>query len=499
MPGVIATFLVWAGTEAAKAGAKAIAGAAVSKLAGVGVDAVLGIEIQGIMVEQWAERGKMIILGSFTGKVGKPGFETQVLESFKQLQKQVDGLKQEINDLQKEVTDFKWLVISQFDKTEEAKLWTSMLTLDNKLDSLYDDIGNVVKSSKSIEERRTMALNTSRDIVSKLKPEVMNTSDSFHGRVVEDVMIRGFLDIWHSQALRDADKAIRDVKKGWDSERLVKIYEVLEAKFTRALLIQVKCVRLLMEAQEALHADDSAQQSGVDYFAYTFYPLLKKEVEGFRQMIESLAINLIPLPTGSLLPLKIPDDIAGMLARVDMFSAQALMGKISDKQTPQTPSTKSRELPSVPALAGVWGRVIVPSTRWIRRKAGTKEEARVTVIKQNGGTLTFNGTLELRAVKYLPYENDKKEMLHKGYQIQVGNDLRDMDEMLVAHFTPSDVLPKDMPEGEMNVKLETRSGELLAQTQAFVIPIPLDAEAKALAPYGTFMMSFTGGAGIRAR
>lgn len=496
MPGVIATFLVWVGTEAAKAGGKAIAGAVVSKLTDAGVDAVLGIEIEGIIVKQWAERGQMIVLGSFTGKVAGPDFETQVRKKFEELQTQVGKLEKEIKGLQQEVTDFKWLVISQFDKTEEAKLWTSMIALDNKLDSLYDDIGNVVKSSKLMEERRKMALDVSRDIVSKLKPEVKNTSDWFHGRVVEDVMIRGFLDVWQSQAIRDADKAIRDTQKGWDSERLAKIYGVLEAKFTRALLIQVKCVRLLMEAQEALHGDDPAQQSGVDYFVETFYPILKKEVEGFRQMIESLAINLIPLPTGTLLPLKIPDDIAGMLARLDMFLAQALMGKVSNGQTPVT---TGRTLPTVPALAGVWGRVIVPATRWIRRKTGTKEEARVTVSKQSGGTATFNGTLEVRAVKYLPYENDKKVMLHKGYQIQVGNELRDMDEMLVAHFTPSDALPKDMPEGEVDVKLETRSGELLAQTQAFIVPAPLDEKGKAFAPYGTFMMSFTGGAGIRAR
>src|SRR2546425_432050 len=276
MPAVIATFLVWVGTEAAMAGAKAIAGAAVSKLAGAGVDAVLGIEIEGIIVEQWAERGKMIVLGSCTGKVGGPGFETQVREKFKELQKQVDGLKQEIKDLQKEMTDFKWQVISQFDKTDEEKLWKSMLALDNTLDSLYDDIGDVVKSTKSIEERRKMALDVSRNIVSKLKPEVKNTSDWFHGGAVEDVTIRGFLDIWQAQALRDADK-------GWDGERLAKIYGLLEAKFTRALLIQVRCVHLLMEAYEALHADDSAQQSGVDYFVDKFYPVLKKEVEGFRQ------------------------------------------------------------------------------------------------------------------------------------------------------------------------------------------------------------------------
>jgi regulator of replication initiation timing len=490
MPAVIGTFLVWVGTEAAKAGVKAIAGAAVSKLADAGVDAVLGIEIQGVIVEQWAERGKMIVLGSFTGTVGGASFETQVRKSFEELQTQVNGLKQDITDLQKEMTDLKWQVINQFDKADEEKLWKSLLALDNTLNSLYSRIGDVVKSTKSLEERHKMALDLSRNIILTLDAEVKNMSDWFHGGAVEDVNLRGFLDIWQAQALRGADK-------GWDGERLASIYGLLEAKFTRALLIQVKCVRLLMEAYEAVHLDDPAQQSGVDYFVDTFYPLLQKEVEGFRELIESLAINLIPLPTGTLLPLKVPDDIAGMLARLDMFSAQALMGK--KVSGGQTPVTTGRNLPTVPALTGVWGRVLVPATRWIRRKAGTKEEARVTFIKQGVGIGTFNGILEVRAVKYLPYENDKKVMLHQGYQIQVGNELRDMDEMLVAHFTPSDVLPKDMPQGEVDVKLETRSGELLAQTQAFVVPAPLDEQGKAFAPYGTFMMSFTGGAGIRAR
>jgi hypothetical protein len=491
MPAVIATFLIWVGTEAAKAGGKAIAGAVVSKLAGAGVDAALGIEIEGITVEQWGERGKMIVLAAFTmGKVVPgPDFETKVRERFQELQKQIDGLKQEIKDLQKEMTDFKWQVISQFDKADEEKIWKSMLALDNTLDSLYDDIGDVAKSTKPIEARREMALNLSRNIVSKLKPEVSNTRDWFHGGVVEDVALRGFLDIWQAQALRDADN-------GWNGERLAKIYGLLEAKFTRAMLIQVRCVRLMMEAYEALHADDAAQQSGVDYFVDKFYPILKKEVEGFRQIIESLAINLIPLPTGGMLPLNIPDEIAGMLARLDMFSAQALMGRVSEGKAPVA---AGRQLPSMPALAGCWGRVVVPGTRWIKRGKGSKEDARVTVTAQGGRTVTCKGTLEVRAVKYLPYENDKKVKLHKGYQIQVGNEPRDMDEMLLAHFTPSDVLPADMPEGTADVKLETQSGELLAQTQAFVVPAPLDDKGKSFAPYGTFMMSFTGGAGVRAR
>lgn len=488
---VIATFLIWVGTEAAKAGGKAIAGAVVSKLVDIPVNAALGVEIQGITVEQWGERGKMIVLAAFTmGKaIPEKDFETKVKERFGELQKQVDDLKKDIRDLQKEVTDFKWQVKTQFDKADEEKIWKSLLALDNKLDSFYEDLGELTKSSKPLADRRTMALDLARRIVSTLRPEINNTRDAFYGGAIEDVNVRGFLEIWEGQALRDADQ-------GWSGERLARIYTLLEAKFTRAMLIQIKCVRLMMEAYEALHADDPAQQSGVDYFVDKFYPVLKSEVEGFRRIIESLAVNLIPLPTGTMLPLNIPDQIAGMLARLDMFTAQALMGKVKgDGAT----VAESRQLPGVPALAGCWGRVIVPGSRWIRRGKGSKEEARVTITAQGGRTATLKGTLEVRAVKYLPYENDKKVMLHKGYQIQVGNDQRDMDEMLVAHFTPTDVLPQDMPEGTADVKLETQGGELLAQAQAFVVPAPLEGTGKSFAPYATFMMSFTGGAGVRAR
>lgn len=38
----------------------------------------------------------------------------------------------------------------------------------------------------------------------------------------------------------------------------------------------------------------------------------------------ALAVNLIPLPAGTLLPLKVPEEIAGLLAGLDLFSAQTL-------------------------------------------------------------------------------------------------------------------------------------------------------------------------------
>jgi hypothetical protein len=488
---VITTFLIWVGTEAALAAGKAVAGAAVSKLVDIPIDAALGIEVQGVTIAAWGERGKMIALAAFTmGKVvPDESFETKVKERFKELQKQVDVLRRDLDELKNEMTAFKWHVLDKFDKADEEKLWKSMLTLDNTLDSFYEQLSSLGKSTAPLEKRRQRALDLANSIVTTLRPQVKNTRDSFHGAVVEDVFVRGFLEIWQVMALRDADH-------GWNGERLARIYGLLESKFTRALLIQVKCARLLMEAYEALHGDDPSEQSGVDYFVDDFYPILKKEVEGFRNIIESLAINLIPLPTGQMLPLGIPDEIAGMLARLDMFTAQALMGKVSNSQTIAAPG---RQLPGVPALAGCWGRVVVPASRWIRRAKGSKEEARVTLTAQGGRTVTCRGTLELRAIRYLPYENENKVKLHKGYQIQVGNEPRDMDEMLMAHFTPGDVLPPDLLAGTLDAQLEDQNGDVLARTQVFVVPIPLDATAKATAPYGTFMMGFTGGAGVRGR
>ena len=259
----------------------------------------------------------------------------------------------------------------------------------------------------------------------------------------------------------------------------------------------------VMDAYEALYRDESSVKSGVDFFVDVYYPLLKKEVEGFRDIVETLAVNLIPLPTGQMLPLNVPEQIAGMLARLDMFTAQALAGKISDGTVP---AQEGRRLPDVPAVTGFWGRVVMPGTRWIRRAPGSKEAARATITARGGRTVTCNGTLEVRAVKYLPYKNQSGTMLHKGYQLQVGNEQRDMDKMLIAHFVPTDVLPSDLStlfrweeKLEVEAKLEDQSGDVLAQTQAFVVPIPLDEEGKATAPYGTFTMAFTGAAGLRGR
>jgi hypothetical protein len=254
-----------------------------------------------------------------------------------------------------------------------------------------------------------------------------------------------------------------------------------------------------MEAQQTLFFEKKSKVDAVNYYSQEFYPTLRSEVDGFRDIIESLAVNITPLPTGSMLPLKIPSEVEGMFAALDVFTSHALGGRITN-------AAAGGSLPEAPAISGAWGRVVVPSTRWIRRAPGAKEAARATVTTPSGQKVSVKGTLEVRTVKYTPYENDKKEMLHKGYQIQVGNEPRDMNSVLVAHFTPSEVLPGGLVGNDpskptqVDLALETGDGnEVLAQTKAYVIPVEVGDSNPLTVPYGTFTMSFTGGAGVRAR
>jgi hypothetical protein len=455
-------------------------------------NAVLGIEYQDVTVEDWAKTAALAI---FAGQSLRPelSFEKKAELRFNELQKQIDEVKQDITKLKGEMTAFKWKVASQFYDEREETLWQEMLNLDTDANDLYDDLVDIGGSTLSLEKKRQKASELANSILSKLRSQVTKTRSRMLG---EDVgaggeRVRGFIEVWREQALRDADA-------GWDKDRLSKIYGLLESKFTRALLIQLKCVRLVMEAYETQHVEGNSTQDALTYYSNTYFPILKLEVEAFRDMVESLAVNLTPLPTGSMLPLNIPAEIAGMLAGVDMFSAQALGGKLSNAG-----ATSGRALPAGPAIAGCFGRVVVPATRWIRRSPGSKEDARVVVTAPDGRKVTCKGTLEVRAVKYTPYENEKGATLHKGYQIQVGNEPRDMDKLLLAHFTPSDTLPADIagPEGsqpqQLDLALEDQTGDVLARTKAYVFPVKVGESKPTPIPYGTFTMSFTGGAGVR--
>jgi uncharacterized protein YoxC len=457
-------------------------------------NAVLGIEYQDITVEDWAKTAALAI---FAGQSLRPelSFEKKAELRFNDLQKQIDEVRQDITALKSDMKAFEWKVETLFYEAREENLWQEMLNLDSTIDSFYGQMASLGKSKASLEDKRRRANELANNIVSSLNPQIANTRTRLLGDDVGagNERVRGFIEIWREQALRDADM-------GWDGERLSKIYGLLESKFTRALLIQFKCVRLLMEAHETLHTDDDSEQDALSFYTDSYYPTLRREVEGFRDMVESLAVNITPLPTGSLLPLNIPAEVAGMLAGVDMFTAQAIGGKLSDAG-----AQNGRRLPEAPAIAGCFGRVVVPGTRWIRRSPGSKEAARVVVTAPDGRKVTCKGTLEVRAVKYTPYTDNKGATRHKGFQIQVGNDQRDMDKMLLAHFTPSEVLPSDIagPEGsqprQLDLALEDQTGDVLAQTKAYVFPIKVGESKPTSIPYGTFTMSFTGGAGVRGR
>jgi len=467
-----------------------VGGKAAEKAFDVIKDKVLGIEYQDITVEDWAKTAALAI---FAGQSLRPelSFEKKAELRFNELQKQIDEVKQDINDLKLDMAAFKWKVAALFEKSLEENLWREVLDLDSTLDSYYKQLKNLGDSDDTLEEKRKDALKLAQNIVTNIGADVDKARTRMLGGHAGTEYVRGFLDLWRNQALREADL-------GYDNQRLAKIYNLLESKFTRALLTQLRCVRLMMEAQQTLFVESKSKTDAIDYYSKEFFPVLRQEVDGFRDMVESLAVNITPLPTGSLLPFKIPSEVEGMLAGLDIFTAQVLGGKLKSDG-----AQGGRQLPAAPAVAGCFGRVVVPSTRWIKRAPGATEAARVTIT--NGGQkISVKGTLEVRAVKYTPYESNKGVELHKGYQIQVGNDLRDMDKVLLAHFTPSEVLPGGLADTsepyQLAAALETADGkEMLAQTKATIFPVKVGEKNPLTVPYGTFTMSFTGGAGVRAK
>jgi uncharacterized protein YoxC len=470
-----------------------VGGKAAEKAFDVIKDKVLGIEYKDISVEDWAKTAALMI---FAGGALRPELsdEKKALLRFEDLQRQIDDVKKDIDELRGDMSAFKWKVAALFDKAAEEGLWGNIIDLDSTLDSYYKQLNDLGTSDDEVKEKSEDAKRLAQSIITNLGAEVAKVRTRLLGGEIGGVDVKGFFYVWRNQALREADM-------GWDNQRLAKIYNLLESKFTRALLTQLRCVRLMMEARQTLFAEGKLKKDAISYYSEEFFPVLRQEVDGFRDMVESLAINITPLPTGSMLPYKIPPEIEGMFAGLDLFTSQALGGKLTNSV-----AQGGRQLPAAPAIAGCFGRVVIPSARWIRRSPGTTEAARVTITTNSGSKVTVNGTLEVRAVAYTPYEPKKDaEPLHKGYQIQVGNDLRDMDKVLIAHFTPSDALPGGLAGSDisnpqqMDAALETATGEVLAQTKAYVIPVKVGEKKPLTVPYGTFTMSFTGGAGVRAR
>ena len=470
--------LIWVGGKAAGAALDAVK------------DKILGIEYKDITVEDW---GKTAALAIFAGGSLRPELsdEKKALLRFEDLQRQIDEVKKDIEELRQDMNAFKWKVAALFDEALEVELWRDTINLDSTLDSYYKQLNDLGTSDDSVKEKSEDAKKLAQTIVTNLGAEVAKARTRFLGGQIGTVNVKGFLDVWRNQALREADM-------GWDNQRLAKIYNLLESKFTRALLTQLRCVRLMMEAKQTLFAEKKSKTDAIGYYSEEFFPVLRQEVDGFRDVVESLAVNITPLPTGSLLPYKIPTEVEGMFAGLDLFTSQALGGRLANSG-----AQGGRQLPAAPAIAGCFGRVVIPATRWIRRAPGSTEAARVTITTNSGSKVSVKGTLEVRAVKYTPYESKKDVELHKGYQIQVGNDLRDMDKVLVAHFTPSEVLPGGLVDSneqqpkQLDATLETATGEVLAQTKATVIPVKVGDSNPLTVPYGTFTMSFTGGAGVR--
>lgn len=465
--------------------------AAVTKLIEAGFKKAMGVAVQGSTVGDWAET---LALAVFTGgpMVPEPTFEQKANRRFHELEVEIANIKDDIADLKNEMADFKWTVQTMMHEAREEDIWQTMLQIENAADTHYKKIKTLGESKDSFQKRKERAIYLADQILeSDIPTLIANSKLAFLGDTVGagKQRVRGFLEIWQQQALREADL-------GWKGERLQQIYDVLEAKFTRALLIQVKCGRLLMEAYEGRHKVDSSHKCAVDYFADEFYPMLKAEVTAFRDLVESLAINILPLLDRALATVTIPDEIAGLLASIDIYTAQALSGKIAP-DPPALPGP-GRSLEGVPALSGCWGRVIIPGTRWIRRSPGAKEPARATITPQSGPPITCKGRLEVRSIAYMPYEGQSGKKLHEGYQLMVNNTPRDMDKMLLAQFIPEEVLPADLS-GTLDVQIEDQTGDVLARTKALVVPIPIDEEQKQKVPYGTFTMSFTGGAEVRGR
>jgi hypothetical protein len=457
-----------------------------SKLIGFALDKVLGIQVEGGSVGAW---GEQIALGIFMGKGLIPDltFEQKVDLRFAQLDQEISGLRQDIQDLKRQMEGFQWQVQALLYEAREEDLWQVMLQIENSTEGYYKMLSDLGASKASLDERRLSALDLAKNIISgPLLGKIQDSKLALLGDSAGagNERVRGFIEIWKQQMLREADL-------GWTGTRLSAIYNLVGQKFTRTLLIQFKCGRLLMEAFQAKHLDRSTDKGAADYFADTFYPMLVEEVKAFRDIIESVAINLLPLPSNFMGAFDVPGEIAGMLASLDVFTAQALGGKISN----QTAPVGGRDLSGVPALSGCWGRVVVPGTRWIRRSPGAKENARV-LLAGAGQNVTLNGTLEVRAIDYIPYPSQNGDTLHQGYQLNVGNEPRDMEKMLIAHFTPSDVLPSSLS-GSFTATVEDANANVLATATAYVFPVAVDDSPQNNVPFGTFSMTFTGGAGIR--
>ena len=95
------------------------------KLLEVGLEKLLGIKIEGITLEAY---GKQAVLAIFAMQSmhPEPDFETQTKIRFTDLENKIADLRQDLNELKDEMTDFKWQVQTLLYEHREEDLWQTM-------------------------------------------------------------------------------------------------------------------------------------------------------------------------------------------------------------------------------------------------------------------------------------------------------------------------------------------------------------------------------------
>src|SRR3712207_4672244 len=117
---------------------------------------VLGMEYKDITIENWAETA---VLAIFAGQSlrPEPSFEKKAERRFDDLQRQIDGVRQDIADMKNDMKAFEWKVETLFYKSREEALWQEMLNLDSAVDSFYKQIATLGESEASLERKKQKA------------------------------------------------------------------------------------------------------------------------------------------------------------------------------------------------------------------------------------------------------------------------------------------------------------------------------------------------------
>ena len=458
---------------------------------GLVIKQALGVQVDGASIEAWSQQ---LVLGVFFGGGLVPQTLQQKLDGkFEEIDGQLAAINTKITNLQNDVDQFKWNVGQLFLKADEQTLWRQMLSIKNSSDAIDARISQLRSSTDTVANQQAQVRTLANSILNDgtVAGHIQDVSDALLGSTISagNTKVRGLLEIWGEQALQEADLGIK-------GQPLADIYQLIQDKFTVALLVQAQCGRLIGNAMDALHQIQPSQPSAQQYYTGTFYPLLVKEVEGFRRIVEALAVNLLPMPLFSAGDFPVPTEIAGILALADAFAVQILSGRTSS----QPLLAGALNLPGVNALSGFWGRLFIPGSHWISMRDGSEMRAQLVVTTRatQPATYRLSGTLRVQAVKYNPQIGATGSGMNRGYVLYVGGEARDMDSMLMAQFRPTEVVPSSLS-GIVDVVLQDRAGVVLAKTVAEVTSLPTGVANQANVPFGFFASVFTGGMEIQPR